>query len=442
MSIVNTMISAACYKYIYNSRQQEKFQDKELHKLVKYVKNHSPYLQKLYGNVGDDFKITDLPITNKKMIMENYDVWATDPEIKLEDVKKFVKDTNNVGCRYLGKYLIGSTSGSTGYPLHTMINQKIINASTCTALLSKALSRKPVALVYPKDVFLIENGAILYNMKRFPHIMKKSFPLVDALQSPDRIAAELNRIQPKTVYAYTSVIESIAEQAERGNLKANIEEVVCCSEMLTDKARNYISKQLNCVVRSIYGCTESGNIAIDGPCGHMHLINPYIIIEYMDENNNPVKPGEQSYKILVTNLSNDVLPIIRYEVMDHLTLHPEPCGCGDRSQWIEMEGRSGLELLEFSNGIKVAPILVYCVVELMDTLRKFQIILHSNDVMEFRAVFMPDVDEAAVYEEAKERVMTYLKECGIDSATMYLADEKPAVDPVTQKFKSVYQVRD
>ena len=442
MSIIDTMIHCFLYEKTYSPSQQQAFQDKQLKKLVRHVKANSPYFRTFYQNIGEDFSLQDLPITSKQMIMENYDRWTTDPQVKLEDVREFVRNKDNIGRPYCGKYLVASTSGSTGYPLHFLMNKKIVNVSTCTALLTKALSRTPVALVYPAHLFLIENAAIVQNMHRFPHIMKHSFPLVDAMQDPEQIAAELNRIKPKTVYAYTSVIESIAEQAERGNLTAKIREVVCCSEKLTEKSRHYIEDQLHCVVHSIYGCTEGGNIGIDCPQGHMHLFNPYVILELVDEHNQPVKPGEKAYKVLLTNLASDTLPIIRYELMDHLTLHEEGCACHGRQPWIEMEGRSGLDLLEFSGGKKVAPVLVYFVVELMDTLRKFQIILHDGDVLEFRAVFMPGVDEQAVFEEARQKVMDYLHECGVDSATMYLSPEPPAVNPVNQKFKSVYQVHD
>ena len=442
MSIVNTMIHSALCKYVYTPRQQQKFQEKQLHRLVRYAREHSPYLRELYRDLGEDFQLTDLPITNKQMIMEHYDEWTTDPEVKLSELREFVKDTNNIGRHYKGKYLVGSTSGSTGYPLHYLLNSRIINVSTCTALLSRALKKRPVALVYPKHLFLIENAAIMANNRRFPRIMKHSYPMVDAMLSPEEIASELNAIQPKTVYAYTSVIESIAEQAERGNLKCHIEEAVCCSERLTPKARRYMEQQLHCTVRSIYGCTETGNIAIDGPCGHMHLNNPYVIVELVDENNRPVPPGQTAYKALVTNLCSDTVPIIRYELMDRMTLHQEPCGCGDHSFWLDVEGRSGLDLLEFRNGKKVAPVLVYFVVELMDTLRKFQIILHDEDVLEFRAIFMPGVDEDAVFQEARQKVLDYLKTCGVEGVRMYLSREAPAIDPVSHKFKSVFQVHD
>ena len=442
MSIADKMIRSALCQYIYSPQQQEKFQNKELHRLVRYAREHSPYLRELYRDVGEEFQLTDLPITNKQMMMEHYDLWTTDPEIKLRELQEFVKDPANIGRRYKGKYLVASTSGSTGYPLHYPMNSEMINVSTCTALLSKALKKRPVALVFPGNLFLIATGAIHANMRRYPHIMKKNYRFVDAMLPPEEIAAQLNEIQPRTIYGYSTLVESIAEQAERGNLHISVEEAICCSEMLTDHARQYIQAQLGCTTRSIYGCTETGNIGIDGLCGHMHLNNPYVIVELVDEHNQPVPPGQQAYKALVTSLCSDTLPIIRYELMDRLVLHTEGCTCGDHSPWVELEGRSGLQLLEFRGGRKVTPMLLYVAVEVMDTLRKFQIILHDDDVLEFRAIFMPGVDEAAVFREARQRILDYLATCGVERASVYLSKEEPAIDPVSHKFKSVFQVHD
>ena len=260
MSIVDVMARSALCQYVYTPEQQEKFQQKELHRLVRYAREHSPYFRELYRDLRDDFTLTDLPVTNKQMIMEHYDEWTTDPDIRLSTLREFVEDPDNVGRYYQDKYLIASTSGSTGYPLHYPLSSGIINVSTCTAMLSKALKKRPVALVFPRGLYLIANGAIIANMRRFPHIMEKNYFLVDAMLAPEEIAARLNEIRPRTIYGYSTVVESLAEQAEKGNLRIRVDEAICCSEKLTDHARQYIEEQLHCRARSIYGCTETGNI--------------------------------------------------------------------------------------------------------------------------------------------------------------------------------------
>ena len=440
MSIVDVMLKSAYYKYSGNEGRK-KFQQKELKKLVGYIRKNSPKLAEMYKEIGDDFELTDLPVTNKQMIMENFDDWVTDRRIKKSEVKEFLSNPDNVGKPFGDRYLAVTTSGSSGHPLYFMLNKKSINVSTCSALLSRALTHRPVALMYPMKQFLIPTSMIMENMRRFPRIMEKNYILMDATMPMKEVVKTLNTMKPEALYSYPSMMELLADEAVMGNLDIDIKEVVCASEKLTDKTRKYIEDVFRCRAKSIYGCTEGGNLGFECSCNHLHLNNPYAIIEPVDENNNPVEPGQHAHKILLTNLANDVVPIIRYELMDHIILHTEGCDCNNSSPWIEFEGRSTGNLLQFTNGVRIVPVLLYFLIETMDTLRRFQIVLHEGDVLEFRAVFMPGVDKDAVFTEVQSRILSYLMENGVEKASVYLSDAAPSVDPVTFKFKSVYQAK-
>lgn len=438
MSIVDVMLRSMWYEHA-NPEKQRAFQQKELHKLVSYVRANSPKLGEMYKDIGDDFDLTDLPVTNKQMIMENFDSWVTDSRIRKSELKTFLSNPANIGKPYLKDYLVVTTSGSSGHPLYFLLNKKTVNVSTCSALLSKALNNRPVALMYPMKQFLIPTSSIMQNMRRFPRIMKKNYILIDAMMPMDRVVKKLNRMQPKALYSYPSMMELLADEAVKGNLKIHVEEVVCASEKLTEKARAYIEEVFHCKAKSIYGCTEGGNLGCDCNCHHLHLNNPYAILEPVDENNNPVPIGQKAHKILLTNLANDVVPIIRYEVMDNVIIHQDPCPCGNPAPWMEIEGRSTSSLLHFSNGAQIVPVVLYFLIETMDSLRRFQIVLHEDDRLEFRAVFMPGVDRREVFHQVEDKILGYLRENGVEHASMYLSDQAPCVDPVTSKFKSVYQ---
>jgi phenylacetate-CoA ligase len=60
----------------------------------------------------------------------------------------------------------------------------------------------------------------------------------------------------------------------------------------------------------------------------IHLFEYMALLENVDKEGQPVPEGEPGAKLLVTNLSNLVQPIIRLEVSDILTLESEPCRCG------------------------------------------------------------------------------------------------------------------
>ena len=49
-----------------------------------------------------------------------------------------------------------------------------------------------------------------------------------------------------------------------------------------------------------------------------------VVFEVVDADNRPVPPGTAGAKVLVTNLENRTLPLIRYELADRVTLSPDP----------------------------------------------------------------------------------------------------------------------
>ena len=100
-----------------SAEKQQEIQKKRLEEIVEYARKNSPYYRKLYQNVPQSFSLTDLPQTDKKNLMENWNDWVCDKELTLEEVEKFMEDTDNIGRKLKKKYLVFTTSGSTGNPL-------------------------------------------------------------------------------------------------------------------------------------------------------------------------------------------------------------------------------------------------------------------------------------------------------------------------------------
>ena len=72
----------------------------------------------------------------------------------------------------------------------------------------------------------------------------------------------------------------------------------------------------------------------------MHIFEDTVIVEVVDKDNKPVKPGEYGYKVLVTVLFNRTLPLIRYELSDSVMLSDKKCGCGRSFRLInDIQGR-------------------------------------------------------------------------------------------------------
>jgi phenylacetate-coenzyme A ligase PaaK-like adenylate-forming protein len=86
--------------------------------------------------------------------------------------------------------------------------------------------------------------------------------------------------------------------------------------------------------------SEGGCAGIPCERGRTHLSEDLVIVEPVDEEGRPVAPGERAAKIYLTNLFNRVLPLVRYEITDEVTILTEPCPCGSAHRCVaDIQGR-------------------------------------------------------------------------------------------------------
>ena len=60
----------------------------------------------------------------------------------------------------------------------------------------------------------------------------------------------------------------------------------------------------------------------------MHVADDLVILEPADADGNVVPYGQPAERMLLTNLFNLAQPLIRYDLVDAVTMTDEPCPCG------------------------------------------------------------------------------------------------------------------
>ncbi len=102
--------------------------------------------------------------------------------------------------------------------------------------------------------------------------------------------------------------------------------MVTTSEVLTPPQRATIQEAFGVPVQNEYGCGELGPIAYE--C--REWIPPFLpmnqYLEIVDDHGHAVPPGEPGH-IVLTDLTNRVMPLIRYRIGDMGRSGP-PCSCG------------------------------------------------------------------------------------------------------------------
>lgn len=341
MSLISAMIKT--YKGNRLSQDEiKKLQLKRLRKLAEYARNNSSYFKELYTGVGDDFRLEELPTTNKIEMMKHFDNWITDSNITMQKIEEFTSDIENVGRMIDGKYLIFKTSGSTGNPATILYDKQNIDVASAVAAFRtfarkkdfKAFMKngKRTAGVFANYGFYLACGMSRYLQLQMPR--KKNKITVDVNAPEEQIIKELNEFNPSMLSGYPSNL-ALLSSFEELTIKPDV--VITGGELLTDEIRKKLTDKFNFYVQTHYSCTEAGEVACECSEKHLHINEDWVIVEPVDKDNNPVGYDVRSDKVLITNLSNFIQPFIRYELTDRIIVHNEKCKGGKNSCWLKVE---------------------------------------------------------------------------------------------------------
>ena len=435
-----------------NCSQKQAVQQQRFAELVAYAKENSPYYKKLYNNIPENFTLTDLPVTDKKTLMANWNDWVCDRNLTLEKVEDFMKDPDNIGKKLNNEYMVFTTSGSTGNPL-VSVYDKTANSIMGGISVCRSFARKEDLLNFTKKGgksigifadggFYLGNSSIRSKQKTMPW-KKNKLAVSSALYPIDKIVKQLNDFQPAMIGGYPSHLELLIDEANTGRLKISPVIIMTGGEYLSDSLRKKLAETFHCYVQTSYSCTEGGTVACECIHQHFHINDDWLIVEPADKSGNPVPDGVLSDKIYLTNLYNYTQPYIRYEVTDRVIMHHEPCGCGNPSPWIELEGRTD-DVTTFTEGekeIKIAPLAMYAVLKEVHDIRRFQLLVYPENRVELRIEEKDGSNKEKVFKQAEIQLKNYLKTQGVTNVTITLSDDLPQQNQNSGKFKHVINMQ-
>lgn len=429
------------------------YQKQRLTAMVAYARQHSRYYKDLYRALPDQVEDTRrLPVVTKSELMKHFEEWVTDPAIRLDDLRKFVADPEKIGQFYMKKYTVCTTSGTTGTPAILLQDQATMNLMGALNLLR----------AIPSWLTMKELGGILKNkmhtaavwaagghylgitmMKR--QILEKPsrakamriFPVLDPLT---KIVAGLNEFQPAMLNGYASAIALLAQEQEAGRLNIHPVLTMTSSESLLPEERQRIARVFGGKVRDNYGCSEFVSAAYGCQEGWLHVHADWVILEPVNADFQPVQPGELSHSVLLSNLSNRVQPILRYNLGDRIMVRPDPCPCGSPFPAIRVEGRTD-DVLRFraADGslVPVLPMALWAVLKETPGLHRFQAIQSGEQQLKIR-IEVGEGETQVAWGRIQERLKAFLSRQGLPIVTLELAQEPPMRDTRSGKYRHVW----
>jgi phenylacetate-CoA ligase len=345
------------------SEEIARIREKRFRCLLRTAVAKSPFYRRFYHGIDiETCQLNDLPVVDKKTMMENFDDFVTDRSLKRDQIIRWIEDKRNFGQMYMGKYVPMRTSGTTG-EIAIVVYDRWALDFVHAALISRHANPKPSMLVAIRLILralfvkrfsitgVLMTGGLYpsYAIASYPPPLYQLFvkeEIHSLLESLPDLVEKLNASSCSQLYSYSSVLEKLAREQLAGRLNLKLEKplpaIVSGSEPLTEATKLLVQEAWGIKVQDHYGSAEC--IIMARSCVNfkrMHVMSDLCFLEIVDRKGRPVPNGQTGDKVLITNLCNLTQPFIRYEISDVTGYSTDSCSCGQPfPTLLPVEGRT------------------------------------------------------------------------------------------------------
>ncbi len=302
------------------------FQDEKLRKAVLYLKEHSPYYQRMFDkchiNINNIKQLEDLvniPFTEKK------------------DLQLFNEDFLCVPKEKVIDYI--TTSGTLGEPVTFGCTE--IDLQRLAYNEKKSFS---CAGLHPGNILQLMttiDKRFMAGLAYFLGIRELGASIIRVGNGiPELQWDTIMRIKPDSIMCVPSFIPRLIQYAEEHDIdykNSSVRKIIGIGEGLRnqDFSLNLLGQQIknkwDVQLFATYSSTEMGSTFSEceyGCGGHVHP--ELIIVEIIGEDNMPVADGEVG-EVVITTLGVEGMPLLRFRTGDMCAKIVEPCKCGRNS---------------------------------------------------------------------------------------------------------------
>jgi phenylacetate-CoA ligase len=426
-----------------------------LEALIGHARRASRFYAELYREVPSGpispEAFYQLPPVTKPELMARFDEWVTDPSVTRAGVEQFVADLDNLGRDFLRRYVVFTTSGSTGVPALLVQDRRAVAVMTGLSyvralgvltprLLARMVTRQPrQAAVFATGGHFLSTTMFQRRLRTAPfrRQITRFYSVLDPLP---KLVDELNAFQPAFLGTYASVLAALTGEQEAGRLRISPLVITSGGELFSPAAQRRAEQAFGCLVNQSYAASEAMPLALPCRYGRLHLNSDWFVMEPIDAHGRPVPPGTRSDSLLVTNLANYVQPVIRYQLGDSVVISHRGCVCGSPLATISVEGRTDeiLRLPHAGGGQTVLlPMAVATVVEETPGVRRYQVLQTAPDVLTVRLDHDPRTDRVEVWQRVRAGLADLLRAHGAVDVELQLAAEPPQANPRSGKLRHV-----
>ncbi|WP_319583451.1 phenylacetate--CoA ligase family protein [uncultured Pseudodesulfovibrio sp.] len=282
------------------------------------------------------------------------------------------------------------TSGSTGVSLELFMDEDSLQWKRgCTVRHDMWTGWKfgeRVGAIWGNPEQFADWRAWLRNLLLLRHIPLDTLKMDEAVM--DRYHETLRRKRPTVLFGHAHSLYLFAKYCEsKGYDDIRPKGIISTAMVLHDFERVVLERVFDCGVYNRYGCEEVSLIGseCDAHSG-LHVNMDTLVVEVVDGEGRPLPEGEAG-AIVVTDLTNMAMPVIRYKVGDVGVLSNEFCPCGRTAPLItSLQGRIA-DYVQLTDGSYVSGIsLTENFHMALPGVKQLQIVQEELDRLTFRIV--------------------------------------------------------
>lgn len=289
---------------------------------VPFYRDHQQWREARFDGPVDRALLASLPVIVKTDLRENFEAFRS---AQLPSGERVLYETRS--------------SGTSGTPARVLFSQ---HAGLAFGLLSQRMHRwerfdprskqaviRQARVLPHKDGAPLKDGEILrQDGWMYVRDFFQTGPQV-AITRGNPLEFQLKVLRDETpVYLATSpsLMEALVYAAQ-GKPVDSLQGLRTLAATLPEAVRRQIETSTGLPIQQPYGLNEIGAVATRCPAGRYHVNAEHCVVEVVDENQQPCKPGELG-RVLVTGLTNVAMPLIRYDTGDLAEAVAGDCPCG------------------------------------------------------------------------------------------------------------------
>lgn len=398
MPLHHWIVSSPAQRYYYQLRRSQwlppadvrELQEQRLRTLIRYAYRHVAYYRELFDRLGIDPESIEhlgdlqrLPVLTKDDIRRNL---YFDLVSDAHDKRRMLPIT---------------TSGSTGEPLTLYADKTQLEMRWATTLRNVEwtgyrFGDRQVRLWHSTvgmsrlQVFKERLDALLSRRKFFPAFQMNEDTIGQYLEF-------LRAKRPVLIDGYAEAFNLLANYLKHHHVDGiRPKGIISSAQTLSEDSRAIIEQAFHAKVFDKYGSREFSGIAHECEAHRGHHVNAESYIVEIVRDGRPAAPGEVG-EVLVTDLTNFSVPLIRYALGDLATATDQRCPCGRGLPLIgPIQGRIQAIIVGTNGCFLPGAFFAHLLKDYGHILRQFQVVQERLGAIDFNVVQGPRFSEGAL----------------------------------------------